>query len=122
MFWLYLVIILVSVSVMGVILYFMLKRLSQPIIVERERIVEKQSSVTMEQAVREGMKSAIREMESEKQIEKEIMDKLKRNNENMGVYASTDGSDEPVKHSGGNLVPFGLTEEEKRLLNMFYGD
>lgn len=107
---------------MGVILYFMLKRLSQPIIVERERIVEKQSSVTMEQAVREGMKAAIREMESEKQIEKEIMDKLKRNNENMGMYASTDGSDEPVKHSGGNLVPFGLTEKEKHILNMFYSD
>jgi hypothetical protein len=122
MFWLYLVIILVLVSVMGVILYFMLKRLSQPIIIEKERIVEKQSSVTMERAVREGMKSAIREMESEKQIEKEIVDKLKRNNENMGVYASTDGSDESVKHSGGNLVPFGLTEEEKHLLNMFYRD
>jgi len=122
MIWLYLVIMLVSVLVVGIILYFMLKRLSYPIIVEKERIVEKHSAVTMERAVREGMKSAIREMESEKKIEKEIMNKLKRDNKNMGIYATTDGSDEPVKSSGGNLVPFGLTEEEKYLLNMFYSD
>jgi predicted Holliday junction resolvase-like endonuclease len=122
MFWLYLGIILASVSVMGIILYFMLKRLSQPIIIEKERVIEKQSSVTMERAVREGMKSAIREMESEKQIQKEIDARLKRKDEDMGVYASTDDSDAPVKRSGGNLVPFGLSDEEKKILNMFYND
>lgn len=122
MFWLYLVIILVSVSVMGIILYFLLKRFSKPIIIEKERIVEKPTSSYMERAVREGMKSAIREIETEKQIEKEIVDKLKSANKNMGIYASTDDSNEPVKRSGGNLIPFGLSDEEKRLLEMFYDD
>lgn len=32
---------------------------------------------------------------------------------------STDGV--PVRHSGGNLVPYGLTDEEKAALKMFYG-
>jgi hypothetical protein len=107
---------------MGIILYFMLKRFSKPIIIEKERIVEKPPSSYMERAVREGMKSAIRELESEKEIEKEIMDKLKNVDKNMGIYASTDSSDGPVKRSGGNLIPFGLSEEEKRLLEMFYND
>lgn len=31
---------------------------------------------------------------------------------------STDGV--PVRHSGGNLVPYGLTDEEKAALKMFY--
>ena len=98
----------------------MLKRLSKPIIIEKERIIEK--PFNMERAVREGMKSAIREIESEKQIEKEILNKLKRSNENMGIYASTDKGDEPVRRSGGNLVPFGLSDDEKKVLEMFYND
>ena len=35
---------------------------------------------------------------------------------------STTPQDEPVRKSGGNLVPYGLTEDEKALIEMFYSD
>lgn len=111
---------------LGTLFFVMLRRLSKPIIIERvvekERIVEKSSASSIERAVREGMKSAIRELENEKQIQKEIEATLKRKDEDMGVYASTDDGESPVKRSGGNLVPFGLSDEEKRVLEMFYND
>ena len=126
MFWLYLSVIVIVLLGLGTLFFVMLRRLSKPIIIERvvekERVMEKSSSASIERAVREGMKSAIRELENEKQIQKEIEATLKRKNEDMGVYASTDESEAPVKRSGGNLVPFGLSDEEKRVLEMFYND
>jgi len=110
---------------MGIVLYFMLKRLSKPIIIEKiveKRIIDKFSDSSIERAVREGMKSALREMESEKDYENEMLASQKNANENMGIYTSSDENDEPVKRSGGNLVPFGLNDEEKKVLEMFYRD
>lgn len=126
MFWLYFFTILFSLSGILAILFLALRKLTKPIIVERvvetERVVEKSSASAIERAVREGMKAALREMESEKQAQFEMMDKLKNANKDMGVYASTDDSEAPVKRSGGNLIPFGLSMEEKKALEMFYGD
>lgn len=120
MFWLYLSIIVVVLLSLGTLFFVLLRRLSKPSIIER--VVEKSSASSIERAVREGMKSAVRELENEKQIQKEIEATLKRNNEDMGVYASTDDSEVPVKRSGGNLVPFGLSDEEKKVLEVFYND
>ena len=36
------------------------------------------------------------------------------------IYSSFP-KDEPVRNSGGNLVPYGLTEAEKEALEMFFG-
>ena len=38
-----------------------------------------------------------------------------------GLY-STSPKDEPVRKSGGNLIPYGLSQNEKRILEMFYSD
>ena len=70
------------------------------------------------EVIRDGFKDAIKELEFEKEKEKENRNMFK-NPESM--YSSTP-QDEPVRHSGGNLIPFGLTESEKASLEMFYGD
>jgi len=41
--------------------------------------------------------------------------------ENLGVYVSSE-NDVFVRKSDGNLVPFGLSDEEKKTLDMFYSD
>jgi len=126
MFWLYFSVIVGVLLGFCALFFVMLRCLSSPVVIEhvieKERVVEKSSAASIERAVRDGMKSAIREMETEKQIKKEIEDTLKRNNEGMGVYANIDEHDTPVKQSGGNLVPFGLSSEEKRILEMFFSD
>jgi hypothetical protein len=66
--------------------------------------------------IRDGVKSALQEMAFEKEQEK-IHDKKMNRPEN--VYSSVP-QDSPVKRSGGNLVPYGLSEEEKIALEMFY--
>lgn len=66
--------------------------------------------------IRDGVKSALQEVEYEKEQEK-IFDKKMRRPER--AYSSVP-QDEPVKRSGGNLVPYGLSEDEKAALEMFY--
>lgn len=68
------------------------------------------------EVIRDGVKDAIREIAFEDEQEKLI---LKKHRSAEHVYSSSP-KDEPVRKSGGNLVPFGLTEEEKIVLEMFY--
>lgn len=128
MFWLYLVISLVILLIVFIIFLGMINRLFKSVIVEKpsnvivEGVADKSSSVIMERAIREGLKSAIRELDSERQIERDILDTLKNKDKDTGIYTSIENNDAPVKHSGGNLVPFGLSENEKKILEMFYGN
>jgi uncharacterized protein YneF (UPF0154 family) len=71
------------------------------------------------EVIRDGVKSALQEVAYEKEQEK-IFEKKRRQPDH--VYSTLEKQDELVKHSGGNLVPFNLTESEKELLEMFYGD
>lgn len=66
--------------------------------------------------IRDGVKSALQEMAFEKEQEK-IHDKKMNRPEN--VYSSVP-QDTPVRRSGGNLVPYGLSDDEKAALEMFY--
>jgi hypothetical protein len=66
--------------------------------------------------IRDGVKSALQEMAYEEKQEK-IHDKKMRAPERM---YSTSPQDEPVRRSGGNLVPYGLSDSEKAALEMFY--
>ena len=68
------------------------------------------------EVIRDGVKSALQEMSFEKEQEKIHNKKMNRPEQ---VYSSVP-QDSPVKRSGGNLVPYGLSEEEKTTLEMFY--
>ena len=55
----------------------------------------------------------------------EVKDKSEKTDEEniktpVEFIYSTAQQDEPVKKSGGNYVPYGLTESEKNILEMFY--
>ena len=73
------------------------------------------SNITSE-AIRDGFKDAIKEIEFEKELDREI--KLKMRDPET-IY-STIPQDKPVTISGGNLIPYGLTEDERTVLEMFY--
>ena len=91
-----------------------LKKLPSP----EDRIEVKVSggkTITSE-VVRDGVKNAIREISYEDELEKSLQKKKFAAEQ---VYSSSP-KDEPVRHSGGNLVPYGLTDSEKTVLEMFY--
>jgi hypothetical protein len=50
-------------------------------------------------------------------IQEKIIEKKTKNPDH--IYSTTQ-RDEPVRKSGGNYVPYGLTESEKTILEMFY--
>ena len=72
-------------------------------------------SITSE-VIRDGFKDAIREIAYEDEQERLIQ---KKNRPSEQIYSSYP-KDEPVKNSGGNLIPFGLSSSEKEVLEMFY--
>jgi len=122
--WLLSIILLELIVVLG-IGYFIVKKLtSKPKEVVKfappqEPIVD---SYAIERAVQKGVISAIKEIDTDKAREKHIKDTARRERAQGSVYMTPDGSDEPVKRAGGNLVPFNLTESEKEILNMFYDE
>jgi hypothetical protein len=68
------------------------------------------------ETIRDGVKSAFQEMEQEKEYQKERKNKIKFSER---VYSSTE-SGVTVNNTGGDLVPFNLSDNDKELLNMFY--
>lgn len=80
-----------------------------------EPIIDK---YTVERAVYNGVVSAIKQLDVEK--EQYIIENSHKERSANEIYITKDSSDTPVKYSEGNLVPFNLTEAEKAILNMFY--
>jgi hypothetical protein len=70
------------------------------------------------EVIRDGVKEAIREISFEDEQERIIAEK---NKTPESVYSSVE-HDTPVRKSGGNLIPYGLTESEREALEMFYGN
>lgn len=68
--------------------------------------------------IRDGIKSAIQELAQEKEQDEWF---IKKHRQSEQIYSNV-ANDVPVKHSGGYLVPFNLTDEEKTILEMFYKD
>jgi hypothetical protein len=119
-----LTIILLELIVVLVIGYFIVKRLtSKPkqIPCAPQIVDAKMDNYAIERAVQNGVVSAIKQIDADKIREKNIIESARRENSVGNVYTTTDPSDEPVKYSGGNLVPFNLSESEKEVLNMFFG-
>jgi len=66
--------------------------------------------------IRDGVKSALQEITYEQE---KIRDRKIKSPEY--IYSTTP-QDEIVRNSGGELIPFNLSEKDKELLNMFYND
>ena len=73
---------------------------------------------TTSEVISDGIKNAIREITYEYEQEK-LLEKKSKQPEN--IYNVIE-SDKPAKKSGGNLIPYGLSESEKQILEMFYDD
>lgn len=72
-------------------------------------------SITSE-VIRDGVKSAIREIAYEDEQEK-LFEKKKRKPEQ--IYSSISQEEPPIE-SGGELIPFNITDGEKEILRQFY--
>lgn len=122
--WLLSLILLELIVVLG-IGYFVVKKLTDKPKEVIKHLPPQESPIdnyAIQRAVQNGVISAIKELDANKAREKYIVESAKRERAQGGVYMIGDGSDEPVKRAGGNLVPFNLTEQEKETLNMFYGE
>ena len=93
--------------------YFILKYISK--IKTPVEVKLSNSNITSE-AIRDGFKDDIKEIEFEKELDKEVRAKMR----GPEVVYSTIPQDKPVTISGGNLIPYGLTEDERTVLEMFY--
>ena len=88
---------------MGVVLLYLLHKLiSRPVITP--------------DTIRDSIKEAVRDIEYENEL---IVEKKEKSPESIYNRLT---ADTPVRKSGGNLVPYNLTEKEKEILEMFYGD
>jgi len=105
-----LVIILLELIVLSLIAYFIIK------------LIKKNDSrkINIEKSVKEGVKSAIKELETEKEEEEELMESLDRNKPAMGVFSNVSDEERPMD-SGGELIPANLSDADKEILRMFYG-
>ena len=68
------------------------------------------------EVVRDGVKDAIREIAYEDEQEK-ILEKKRKTPEQ--VYSSISQEEPPIQ-SGGELIPFDITDGERELLRQFY--
>jgi succinyl-CoA synthetase beta subunit len=108
----------VVILIGGVYLVLKLTK-SKPQSITPEKIqVNVSGKIITSEVVRDGVKSALQEIENEKEFEKSLRDKMKTSER---VYSSSE-SDVVVRNSGGDLIPFNLSNEEKEVLNMFYND
>lgn len=109
--------ILLEVIILGVGIYFILKKF--PIPQPDKPIIESQNKNITAEMVRDGVKAALQEVDYEKEQEKSFHNhnKIKFSE---SIYTSHP-KDVPVTKSGGNLVPYGLSDEDKVVLEMFYG-
>jgi len=82
-----------------------------------DKIETKISSKTItSDIICDGVKSALQDITYEQE---KIRDRKIKSPEY--IYSTT-SQDKPVRNSGGELIPFNLSEKEKELLNMFYND
>ncbi len=103
------------VLVGGVYLFFKLFR--ETVTHDKVEVNVSGRNITSE-VVRDGVKDAIREIAFEDEQQK-LIEKKKRVPEK--VYSSSDQEELPI-NSGGELIPFDLTEKEKESLRLFYGE
>lgn len=98
-------------------LFLILKKLS---VFSFPQAIEKKDS-NIESSVHNGLKSAIKELEYEKEEHELLMKGLDQGQKGaMGVF-NTSNQEEPIDTQG-YLIPANLNETEKELLRMFYNN
>lgn len=95
--------------------YLALKLFRKPPSTDKIEVKVSGKNITSD-VIRDGVKSALQEISYEQEQEK-IHERKLRTPEHM---YSTSPQDTPVRRSGGNLVPYGLSDSEKAALEMFY--
>lgn len=117
MWFLLTVIALLGVGILAALI-LILKKLSS---LNPQIIIKNDPHSNLEDSVKGGMITAIKELEHEKEEHELLMKRLDRNQKGaMGVH-TTANTEEPI-NTKGFLIPAHLTEEEKELLRMFYND
>jgi hypothetical protein len=115
--WLYIIVSIHSIEILTV-LFLVVKKLyskqSTPQIIVKNEIGDIQDSV------KDGVKSAIKELEYEKEEGELLMQSISRENQGMGVFSSIKEEDPIDTH--GELIPNNLTDSEKDILRMFYNE
>lgn len=106
--------VIIASVVYFIVNYFHLKPINDKIQVKVD------NKIINSDVIRDGVKSAIQEIIYENEQEKILTKKMRRPE---SFYINNNSSnDRPVKRSGGNLIPFNMTDEEKSVLEMFYSD
>ena len=79
---------------------------------------EIKNNITSE-TIRDGVKSAFQEMKYEEEQKNSYFKKIKR-----PEYVHSTGSpkEKLLEKSGGDLIPFGLNDTDRELLEMFYNN
>lgn len=99
--------------------YFLLKKLRKQENVTDKIQVKVQGNSVSAEVIRDGVKAAMQELACEKEEESLFIKKMKKAEH---IYSNVTPNDAPVKHAGGYLVPFNLTDEEKAAVEMFYAN
>lgn len=108
--------VLLEVLLLAVVVHYILKRISA--IKQPPPEVKVVGRPITSEVVRDGVKDAIREISIEEE-QRRSFEKKRRLPESVH---HTGQQENRVPRSGGNLIPYGLTDQEKELLDMFYED
>jgi hypothetical protein len=117
MWLLYLILSIQSIIVL-VVLFLIVKKLYS--ISSTPQIHVHNEREDIEDSVKGGVKSAIKELEQEKEEEELLMKSIVGENQGMGVF-STNTDDEPI-NTKGDLIPTNLSDRDKEILRMFYNE
>jgi len=108
--------ILLEVIIIGGAIYYIINRLTKEKPEVKVHVTEKNVSISSA-VIRDGVKSALREIQYEDERKKM---ETTTSRKPSGVYSTN--RPQEVTNSGGELIPFNLSDEDKKLLNMFYND
>lgn len=98
---------------------YLLKKLRKKENLSEKIQVKVQGNSVDAEVIRDGVKAAMQEIAYEKEQESLF---IKKSAKAEHIYSNLQSNDAPVKHSGGHLVPFNLSDEEKAAVEMFYGN
>jgi hypothetical protein len=113
----YLILSIQSIAVLVALVLIIRRVYSNPVV---PNIIVKNEQNDIEDSIRGGVKSAIKELEYEKEEEELLMHSIDGNRQGMGVFSSTT-DDEPV-NTHGDLIPANLSDSDKEILRMFYNE
>ena len=113
--WLYVLVSIQSAAIL-VGLFLIVKKLYSNPATPQVHVHHERGNI--QDSVKDGVKSAIKELEYEKEEEELLLRSIGRQNQGLGVFNSV-REEEPI-NTHGDLIPAGLSDSEKEILRMFY--